>query len=129
VVGPSGHDVAALITDLGPRLDSLGIAHDDRIISAHRTPERLFAFAKGAKAEEAKKAGADIVGAEDAALLAPSVEPQPPELPDVAEEDPAAIRELQSDMDVTIVLRAGRQHEELPGHLHLDRQDHVAAQR
>ncbi len=30
-------------------LDSLGIAHDDRIISAHRTPERLVAFCQGAR--------------------------------------------------------------------------------
>jgi 5-(carboxyamino)imidazole ribonucleotide mutase len=32
-------------------LDALGIAHDDRIVSAHRTPDRLVEFAKGAKAE------------------------------------------------------------------------------
>ena len=32
-------------------LDALNIAHDDRIVSAHRTPDRLVAFAKGAKAE------------------------------------------------------------------------------
>ena len=31
-------------------LDALKIAHDDRIVSAHRTPDRLVAFAKGAKA-------------------------------------------------------------------------------
>jgi len=31
-------------------LDELGIAYDVRIISAHRTPERLFTFAKGASA-------------------------------------------------------------------------------
>ena len=31
-------------------LDALGIAYDARIVSAHRTPERLFGFAKGAKA-------------------------------------------------------------------------------
>jgi 5-(carboxyamino)imidazole ribonucleotide mutase len=31
-------------------LDNLGIAHDDRIVSAHRTPDRLVEFAKGAKA-------------------------------------------------------------------------------
>jgi 5-(carboxyamino)imidazole ribonucleotide mutase len=31
-------------------LDSLGIAYDKRIVSAHRTPERLYDFAKGAKA-------------------------------------------------------------------------------
>jgi len=32
-------------------LDGLGIAYDARIVSAHRTPDRLVAFAKGAKAE------------------------------------------------------------------------------
>jgi 5-(carboxyamino)imidazole ribonucleotide mutase len=31
-------------------LKALGVAHDARIVSAHRTPDRLFAFAKGAKA-------------------------------------------------------------------------------
>ena len=30
-------------------LDALGIAHDDRIISAHRTPDRMVTFAKGAR--------------------------------------------------------------------------------
>lgn len=29
-------------------LDDLGVAHDCRIVSAHRTPERMVAFAKGA---------------------------------------------------------------------------------
>ena len=32
-------------------LDELGIGYDARIVSAHRTPDRLVAFAKGAKAE------------------------------------------------------------------------------
>jgi 5-(carboxyamino)imidazole ribonucleotide mutase len=31
-------------------LDALGVGHDARIVSAHRTPDRLYAFAKGAKA-------------------------------------------------------------------------------
>src|SRR3954468_8668381 len=31
-------------------LEALGIRHDARIVSAHRTPDRLYAFAKGAKA-------------------------------------------------------------------------------
>ena len=31
-------------------LDALGVPYDARIVSAHRTPERLYAFAKGAKA-------------------------------------------------------------------------------
>ncbi len=30
-------------------LDALGVPYDKRIVSAHRTPERLYAFAKGAK--------------------------------------------------------------------------------
>ncbi|MBB4041103.1 5-(carboxyamino)imidazole ribonucleotide mutase [Microvirga flocculans] len=32
-------------------LEALGIAYDARIVSAHRTPDRLYAFAKSAKAE------------------------------------------------------------------------------
>ena len=32
-------------------LEALGIAYDTRIVSAHRTPDRLFAFAKKAKAD------------------------------------------------------------------------------
>ncbi len=31
-------------------LTALGVAHEARVVSAHRTPERLYAFAKGAKA-------------------------------------------------------------------------------
>ena len=31
------------------RLDELGIAYEKRIVSAHRTPDRLVAFAKGAR--------------------------------------------------------------------------------
>ncbi len=31
-------------------LETLGIAFEARIVSAHRTPERLYAFARGAKA-------------------------------------------------------------------------------
>ena len=31
-------------------LDALGVASEKHIISAHRTPDRLFGFAKGAKA-------------------------------------------------------------------------------
>ena len=31
-------------------LDALGVAYETRIVSAHRTPDRLYAFAKGAKA-------------------------------------------------------------------------------
>jgi 5-(carboxyamino)imidazole ribonucleotide mutase len=47
-------------------LDALGVAYDARIVSAHRTPERLYAFAKGAKAEGFKVV---IAGAGGAAHL------------------------------------------------------------
>jgi 5-(carboxyamino)imidazole ribonucleotide mutase len=30
-------------------LDALSVAHEAKIVSAHRTPDRLYAFAKGAK--------------------------------------------------------------------------------
>src|SRR5207253_432814 len=47
-------------------LEELGVAHEARIISAHRTPERLYAFAKGAKGEGFKVI---IAGAGGAAHL------------------------------------------------------------
>lgn len=31
-------------------LDALGVAYEAKVISAHRTPDRMYAFAKGAKA-------------------------------------------------------------------------------
>ena len=39
----------AVLRHAADTLDSLGIGHDDRIISAHRTPDRLITFAKGAR--------------------------------------------------------------------------------
>jgi 5-(carboxyamino)imidazole ribonucleotide mutase len=47
-------------------LDTLRIGYQTRIVSAHRTPERLYAFAKGAKAEGFKVI---IAGAGGAAHL------------------------------------------------------------
>ncbi|QLF68090.1 5-(carboxyamino)imidazole ribonucleotide mutase [Peteryoungia desertarenae] len=32
-------------------LDALGVQYEARIVSAHRTPDRMFAFAKGARGE------------------------------------------------------------------------------
>lgn len=48
------------------KLDELGVAYETRVVSAHRTPERLFAFAKGAEAEGFKVI---IAGAGGAAHL------------------------------------------------------------
>ena len=47
-------------------LDELGIAHYERIVSAHRTPERLYDFARGAQAAGCKVI---IAGAGGAAHL------------------------------------------------------------
>ena len=48
-------------------LDRLGVAYEARIMSAHRTPDRLFEYARGAKARGLK---AIIAGAGGAAHLA-----------------------------------------------------------
>jgi 5-(carboxyamino)imidazole ribonucleotide mutase len=40
----------ATMTHAARMLDALGIAYETRIVSAHRTPERLYDFAKGAAA-------------------------------------------------------------------------------
>ncbi|MGL4974475.1 MAG: 5-(carboxyamino)imidazole ribonucleotide mutase [Bosea sp. (in: a-proteobacteria)] len=47
-------------------LDTLGVAHDARIVSAHRTPDRLVDFAKSAKSDGFKVI---IAGAGGAAHL------------------------------------------------------------
>jgi 5-(carboxyamino)imidazole ribonucleotide mutase len=47
-------------------LDELGVAHETRIVSAHRTPDRLFDYAKGAAARGLKLI---IAGAGGAAHL------------------------------------------------------------
>lgn len=47
-------------------LDRLGIAYETRIVSAHRTPERLYEYARGAQARGLK---AIIAGAGGAAHL------------------------------------------------------------
>lgn len=47
-------------------LDALGVAYEARVVSAHRTPERMYAFAKGARAAGVKVI---IAGAGGAAHL------------------------------------------------------------
>jgi 5-(carboxyamino)imidazole ribonucleotide mutase len=47
-------------------LDELGVAYEAKIVSAHRTPERMYAFARGAAADGVKVI---IAGAGGAAHL------------------------------------------------------------
>ena len=56
----------ATMRNAAETLDALGVAYDARIVSAHRTPDRLVAFAKGAKASGFKVV---IAGAGGAAHL------------------------------------------------------------
>jgi 5-(carboxyamino)imidazole ribonucleotide mutase len=58
-------------------LDALGIAHEARIVSAHRTPERLYAFAKGAKAAGFKIIIAGAGGAAHLPGMAAALTPLP----------------------------------------------------
>ncbi|KXF76270.1 N5-carboxyaminoimidazole ribonucleotide mutase [Paramesorhizobium deserti] len=58
-------------------LEALGISHDARIISAHRTPDRLVAFAKGAKAEGFKVIIAGAGGAAHLPGMTASMTPLP----------------------------------------------------
>ena len=58
---PAGHDTPVVAIVMGSRSDwptmkhaadilsELGVAHDCRVVSAHRTPDRMTDFAKGAK--------------------------------------------------------------------------------
>jgi 5-(carboxyamino)imidazole ribonucleotide mutase len=56
----------ATMTHAAKTLEALGIAHDALIVSAHRTPDRMVAFAKAARAEGRKVI---IAGAGGAAHL------------------------------------------------------------
>ena len=58
-------------------LDALGIPYDKRIVSAHRTPERLYAFAKGAKAAGHKVIIAGAGGAAHLPGMTASLTPLP----------------------------------------------------
>jgi len=58
-------------------LDELGISNDARIVSAHRTPERLVEFAKGAKDEGFQVIIAGAGGAAHLPGMAASMTPLP----------------------------------------------------
>ncbi|WP_017403547.1 5-(carboxyamino)imidazole ribonucleotide mutase, partial [Brucella canis] len=58
-------------------LEALGISFDARIVSAHRTPDRLVAFAKGAKAEGFKVIIAGAGGAAHLPGMAAAMTPLP----------------------------------------------------
>src|SRR3954468_19358295 len=58
-------------------LEALGIRHDARIVSDHRTPDRLYAFAKGAKAKGHKVIVAGAGGAAHLPGMTAALSPLP----------------------------------------------------
>jgi 5-(carboxyamino)imidazole ribonucleotide mutase len=58
-------------------LDKLGIAHETRIVSAHRTPKRLYDYATGAKSRGLKVLIAGAGGAAHLPGMAASLTPLP----------------------------------------------------
>src|SRR5580765_2466156 len=58
-------------------LDALGIGYEARIVSAHRTPDRLYAFAKSAKAEGFRIVIAGTGGAAHLPGMAAALTPLP----------------------------------------------------
>ena len=58
-------------------LAELGVSHETRIISAHRTPERLYTFAKGAKTAGIKVIIAGAGGAAHLPGMTASLTPLP----------------------------------------------------
>lgn len=58
-------------------LDQLGVEHEDLIVSAHRTPDRLVAFAKGAKEQGVKVIIAGAGGAAHLPGMVASMTPLP----------------------------------------------------
>ncbi len=63
-----------------------------------------------------------------AASRVPRPEPYPAELADVAEAELAAVVQREAQVDVPVGRGAGRHHEELAGHLEVDRQRGTARQ-
>ncbi|WP_306027945.1 5-(carboxyamino)imidazole ribonucleotide mutase [Stappia sp. MMSF_3263] len=58
-------------------LDALGVSHDARIVSAHRTPQRLYDFAQGARDAGFKVVIAGAGGAAHLPGMAASMTPLP----------------------------------------------------
>ena len=58
-------------------LDALGVAYEAKVVSAHRTPERMFAFARGAKAAGFKVIIAGAGGAAHLPGMVASMTPLP----------------------------------------------------
>lgn len=59
------------------KLDALGVAYETKVVSAHRTPDRLYYYAKGAKTRGLKVIIAGAGGAAHLPGMAASMTPLP----------------------------------------------------
>lgn len=66
-----------VMTRAAEMLDALGVAYETKIVSAHRTPDRLYEYAKGAKARGLKVVIAGAGGAAHLPGMAASMTPLP----------------------------------------------------
>ncbi len=66
-----------VMTRAAEMLDALGVAYETKIVSAHRTPDRLYDYAKGAKARGLKVVIAGAGGAAHLPGMAASMTPLP----------------------------------------------------
>lgn len=66
-----------VMTRAAEMLDALGVAYETKIVSAHRTPDRLCEYAKGAKARGLKVVIAGAGGAAHLPGMAASMTPLP----------------------------------------------------
>ncbi|MCQ0988289.1 5-(carboxyamino)imidazole ribonucleotide mutase [Jiella marina] len=67
----------AVMKNAADTLERLGVGYDARIVSAHRTPERLFEFAKGAREAGFKVIIAGAGGAAHLPGMAAAMTPLP----------------------------------------------------
>ncbi len=67
----------ATMSHAADTLAALGVSHEKRIVSAHRTPERLYDFARGAKAAGFKIIIAGAGGAAHLPGMAAALTPLP----------------------------------------------------
>ncbi len=67
----------ATMSHAADTLAALGVSHEKRIVSAHRTPERLYDFARGAKAAGFKISIAGAGGAAHLPGMAAALTPLP----------------------------------------------------
>jgi len=67
----------ATMSHAAETLAALGVSHEKRIVSAHRTPERLYEFARGAKAAGFKVVIAGAGGAAHLPGMAAALTPLP----------------------------------------------------